>query len=355
MKIIIIGGGWYGCHLAMALKGEHDIALLEQRPELFRGASGSNPARLHIGPHYPRSQRTRRACQSHSEAFLAHYGELTRPIGRNLYAVAENDSLMDFGTYQQVLRSEIECIRVYDAAEFGLKHVEGALLVNERHIVTDAARRFFTKELESVVTYDAEVEFVDSARGWADLVIDATFCTNDEVGIDRFEPCITLMLEGPTFEAVTIMDGPFPSLYPWNEDSGLSSLTSAKFTPLARCSTHAKAREVLAEQTAETISARAAAMIAQMAHFLPRMLDSHKHVGELLSVRAMPRSGSAERLVDVQQVDDKTLRIRAGKIDAVFEAEIQVREAIARLQGSPRTLDVTSMGGLRRAVAGGCG
>jgi hypothetical protein len=35
-------------------------------------------------------------------------------------------------------------------------------------------------------------------------------------------------------KAVTIMDGPYPSLYPWDEENGICSLTSAKWTPIAK-------------------------------------------------------------------------------------------------------------------------
>jgi len=104
MKIKIVGAGWYGCHLALALQERgmtvqlHDIA-----KNIFAGASGSNPARLHMGQHYPRSHQTRKHCQAHNTAFLKMYGGLTRCVPVNIYAIADKDSLVDFGNYRQVL------------------------------------------------------------------------------------------------------------------------------------------------------------------------------------------------------------------------------------------------------------
>jgi hypothetical protein len=42
----------------------------------------------------------------------------------------------------------------------------------------------------------------------------------------------------------------------------------------------------------------------------------------------MPRSAADARLVDVVRVGERALRVRAGKIDAIFHAERLVREMI---------------------------
>ena len=324
MRITILGGGWYGCHLAAALCDSFEVSLLEKAPRLFNGASGSNPARLHIGPHYPRSRETRLACQSHSEQFLKFYGKLTRGIGRNLYAVATHDSLVDFGNYVQTLRQEIDLLRVHDPAEFQLANVDGAIIVAERHILIDKAREYFATLLGNTVTYNAPAARPPWPPLDDELLIDCTFCSNDAEGVDRYEPCLTVLMEGPTDQAVTIMDGPFPSLYPWREDANLCSLTSAKYTPLARYTAWDAADRHLREIKAEDIADRTTAMIEQMAFYYPPLMDTHRRAGELLSIRAMPRSGADSRLVQVLHVARNHLRIRAGKIDAIFEAERQV-------------------------------
>jgi hypothetical protein len=48
------------------------------------------------------------------------------------------------------------------------------------------------------------------------------------------------------------------------------------------------------------------------------------------TIRAMPRSGSDARLVDVVQVGPRALRVRAGKIDAVFRAAGMIADRIGR-------------------------
>jgi hypothetical protein len=317
MRIRILGGGWYGCHLALALKQRgHEIELHEISHQLFNGASGGNPARLHLGFHYPRSGLTRAACQDHQKAFLAQYGFLTCAVPINIYAVAASDSNVDFITYKQVMRNELQFIEIRPE-EFGLRQVEGAMLTGERHILVNNARLWFAEQLKSVVRYNTPP---GNGEGF-DYTVDCTFCSNDAAGVDRYEPCVTALLEGPTNKAVTIMDGPFPSIYPWNESLNLCSLTSAQYTPFSKeCKTWAQAQHLLIHLTRKDISAQVGHMRAQMARFWPESIEIFKYAEPKLSIRAMPRSGSDARLVDIK-VDGSTISVRAGKIDAVLYAE----------------------------------
>lgn len=319
MRIRVLGGGLYGCHIALAMaKHGFDVVLHELGERLFMGASGNMPARLHCGAHYPRSKLTRDACQTNFTEFMKVYGDFTRGVHFNAYAVAF-DSLLDFGTYRQILSGEIPVIPVERLADFGLTNVEGAVLTGERHVVVDELRDFFAEALKGVARYKIAPGEVDDPN-W-DLTVDATFCSHENAAIDRYEVCLTVLLEGPVDKAITIMDGPFPSLYPWDEKRGLCSLTSAEFTPMARFDSHAQARAYrLSVQTRE-IERQGAKMFAQMASYYPALKRDFRIVDHRLAIRAMPRSKADARLIDVVLVGDHSVRIRAGKIDAVFSAE----------------------------------
>lgn len=331
MKIRVLGAGMYGCHLSTALIADgHDVVLHEVADRVFAGASGAIPARLHQGQHYSRSALTRAACQAHHAEFMAHYGDFTHGVPVNVYAIAEHDSLVDFGTYRQILKSEIEFITVECPAELGLRNVEGAILTGERHILVDRLRDYFADCLEGRIEFGRAPGIVDDPA-W-DMTIDASFCAHEQIGIDRFEACLTVLLEGPTDRAVTICDGPFPSVYPWDEEQGLCSLTSAKWTPLARRVTWKDARYYLdRELTKEMLDLHTREMFDQMAGFYPRIRDEYRVVDHRLAIRAMPRSASDARLIHVLRVGERALRIRAGKLDAIFDAERQVKAMIAQM------------------------
>lgn len=330
MRILILGGGWYGCHLAAAFKADgHAVELHEAGPRLFSGASGANPARLHLGFHYPRSKATRAACQEQHAEFMRVYGHLTRAIPLNLYAVAAHTSNVDFGNYTQTLRGELEFITVEDPRDFDLQNIEGAVLTGERHIVIREAREFFTALLGDVVHLNSTI---DAGYSWADtVVIDCTFCALDAQNIDRYEPCITVVLEGPTDRALTVMDGPFPSVYPWDERDNLLSLTSAAHTPLAKVKTYHEAKSVLSTTGGMEIRARTQRMIDDVAHFWPEAAARYRAVDAMLAIRAMPASGADARLVDIVKIGPRTLRVRAGKIVSIFHAENLLRSALCSL------------------------
>lgn len=324
MKIKVIGSGWFGCHVARLFKDEgHYVELHEINDEIFSGASGKIPARLHLGAtHYPRSMVTQIACQNHQQEFLAEYGDLTRPVPINIYAIASDHSMIDFGTYHLVLKNQIEILTLHNPSEFGLQNVEGAVMTGERHIVVDKAKTFFEEELKDILVFNSNDLSED---GW-DYVIDCTFCSQDEYLIDRFEPCLVPLLEGDATKAVTIMDGPFPSLYPWNAPNNLLSLSSAKYTPFSKSiKTWREARDLLDNLTKAEIEKQTEDMLNSMAHFYPTVRD-FKVVDHMLSIRAQPLSAADTRLVHVVKQTDKRIRIRAGKIDAVIEAGREIKK-----------------------------
>lgn len=326
MRIRVLGAGLYGCHLALAMIREgHDVEVHESAAAIFTGASGNIPARLHLGFHYSRSKLTRAACQEHYARFMATYGHLTRGIPVNIYAIADKLSNVDFGNYCQVLESEVEFIRIEKPEEFGLFHVEGAVLTGERHLIVRATRRYFADMLHGALRFETPASAFQESD--FDLTIDCTFCAQDAAGVDRYEPCVSALLRGPTNFALTICDGGFPSIYPFDEVEGLCSLTSAKYTPLAKCGTYAEAREVLDKTSDQAFEQRCREMYRQMHGFYPA-ISNYRISGWMKAIRAMPLSGADARLVDVVRISPKTIRIRASKLDAIFYAEAEIKEAI---------------------------
>jgi hypothetical protein len=248
---------------------------------------------------------------------MATYGDFTRGIPCNVYAVA-HDSHLDFGTYFQIMSEEIPCISVYRTDDLGLKNVEGAILTGERHILVDQLRSYFEHRLGAAVHFNMSAGDPSDDR-W-DATIDATFCANDSVNIDRYEVCLTVLLRGSVERAVTVMDGPFPSLYPWDEARGICSLTSAKFTPLhITRSNYGVALDYKNNISRDHVAEQCRKMIVQMSFYYPAVQEFELFDARI-AIRAMPRSNSDSRLIDVR-ISDRILRIRAGKLDAVFAAE----------------------------------
>lgn len=94
MKIAIIGAGWNGIHTALKLaqKG-HLITIYESNVEILRGLSGTFGVRIHIGPHYPQSEATRKACQSDYLRFVKEYQDIIVEHDKSYYALGVSDVL----------------------------------------------------------------------------------------------------------------------------------------------------------------------------------------------------------------------------------------------------------------------
>ena len=98
-RIAVIGAGWYGCHLGRVLiEDGHEVAIFEAQADIFTSASGHTQNRLHQGFHYPRSYRTREQSIQGFRRFTSDYPELSAPLPRNVFAVAETRSVLDFET-----------------------------------------------------------------------------------------------------------------------------------------------------------------------------------------------------------------------------------------------------------------
>jgi hypothetical protein len=249
---------------------------------------------------------------------------LTDSIPVNIYAVANDTSQVDYAQYRQTMTGEVPFIDLPRPAEFGLQNVAGAMLTGERHIVTRLAKAFFKKKLADCL----HLESNNRAQQGFDWLIDCTFCAGDSAGVDRYEPCVVLKLAGDADKAVTIMDGAFPSLYPWDRSEGLCSLSSALWTPLSKgIKNYFEAKIMLDKISENDLALQAANMMESMAHYYPAVMK-FQIIDIMKSVRAMPLSGADTRLCDVALVGHQMIRVRAGKIDAVIAAERAVRNII---------------------------
>lgn len=93
MKILIIGGGVFGCNIAIELaKAKFDVDLVEQENDIMLLASMNNHNRLHLGYHYLRSIKTAEQSLEGLISFLFYYGESVYHNFDNYYAIAKEGS-----------------------------------------------------------------------------------------------------------------------------------------------------------------------------------------------------------------------------------------------------------------------
>jgi hypothetical protein len=341
MKLAIVGAGWYGCHIANYLRSlGHETTVFERNATALDEASGRNQNRLHLGFHYARDYETRMQSRDGYSRFLERYGALTLPVRHNYYAVASQDSLLDFKTYKTIMASsgiEFRGVQQTDLP-FQLQNVSGVLETDERVIDEIAARQFFEIELAGdlrldhpVAQSDIEV-FEDKVllQGQRyDYLVDATwsklFPLRQRV---IFEPTLLLYYRnlGDDF-ALTLVDGPLASIYPTAE-ADVATLSSVTHTPLGQYSTAEEATQCLASLTHEEVADCRFRMEEEILAYLPDFNARFEYLGPQLSMKTKPLGRQDNRSCSVE-VNGRLIQVMSGKIDTIFFATERILSAIS--------------------------
>lgn len=326
--IAVVGAGWFGAHISCVLQDRNiPFRLFEANKRLFEGASGYNQNRLHLGFHYPRSAATRKQSREGFAEFVTRYPELSAPIRSNIYAVT-NESLVDWDTYLMVMLVEGLPLNIERPKTVGLTNCEGALRCEERVVLTNNARNYFTERLEGHVEHKL---FDEHSIGRFDRVINCTYQTWMQYADVIYEPCATLLYATKTDHArqlaLTFMDGPFCSIYPY--DGGLSTLYSVRNSRIAgaKCTRADGAKSLLAQVDKRQIAGIRYAAEAEAKRYFPAFDDHYEFEGWHGAVRAISRSRADARVCNVAQ-DEKVIHVMSGKIDSIFHAEREVLKCL---------------------------
>ncbi len=252
MRIIIIGAGWFGNYLAYKLKKFYNVTVLEENNRIMMNAATKNQNRLHLGFHYGRSDETIIQSKIGFTKFKNEFPFLTEKIKDNIYAVA-NDSMISYKNYMEMMDKHGLTYDILDEKEqkkFQLKNIDLAIRVDEEFILAKSAQKFFSLENKDVILYNQKVKnvFQDKNRLSTednniyeyDVLINTTYSdTNKLYKIEnqkplKYEYCVLPLYRSKKIDsskfALTIMDGPFCSLYPYKKH--FFTLSSVPLTPL---------------------------------------------------------------------------------------------------------------------------
>ena len=102
---IIIGGGFYGCCLALYLRSiSKRVLLVEAADRLMSRASRVNQARIHTGFHYPRSAITAVKSMLLHQQFLKDFPDAVVDDFQMLYAIARRRSKVSAKKFYRMFR-----------------------------------------------------------------------------------------------------------------------------------------------------------------------------------------------------------------------------------------------------------
>lgn len=336
-RVAVVGGGIFGSTAAIhAARAGHEVHLFEEKPALLQAASGINQYRLHRGYHYPRSSDTARSARDSESSFRSEYGKSVIGGGRNIYAIAREDTFVD-------ARAFLEFCRAHDLAYTELpidqycdpENIDLVIEVEESWMDPHTLREDITEKLREVgvsvhLGSRATHEMLDSFE----TIIIATYAHLNELIPGehhreyQFEVCEKPVVRVPGFAdlGIVVMDGPFMCVDPWGK-SGLHVMGNVVHAIHA---TNTGKVPVIPDAILPLLNnglienpplSNFEAFIETGRRYIPGLRHA-EHVGSLFTIRTvLPRMDATDaRPTIVSKLSDRHIRIFSGKIGNCVEA-----------------------------------
>lgn len=339
MKIIIIGSGWYGLHIAYKYQNKHNITILEQNEDIFMGSSYHNQNRLHLGFHYPRSFSTRQLCLNGYKLFLQDYKDLVTDINNNYYLIS-NDSNIDADTYEHIYKYEGYDFDLIDNTIF--TNVSNKIYkVQEKLINHEKSKTFFKNNLNNVkIIYNYTVAKIIENNNKlyindeleCDIVLNCTygqFQINEYVdNAYIYEKTITHVYEKIKdfgADCVTIMDGNFPSLFIRNINNNTYSLTHVLYTPIRKAHTFNIVMQY--NPTPNEIESNKLAMEKDIEYYIKDFKEYFVYKHHYFGYKIKKSTTSDDRTCDISR-NNNIISVHGGKITGIYEFEKYLKDIL---------------------------
>ena len=257
---LVIGGGFYGCCLALFLRSlSESVVLVEATDGLLGRASRVNQARVHTGFHYPRSALTAVRSLVLQDRFVKDFPQAVNADFQMLYAIAARRSKVSAKRFYRMFRdlgAPIAPASASQAALFDARLIEDVFACREVAFDHAVLRGLMAERLQAAgVTLRLSTRVTGLADGaeavTAELSDGSTIRARHAFNVTyahinalmakaglpeahlKHEITELALIEPPDAlksVGVTVMDGPFFSCMPYPAE-GLHSLTHVRYTP----------------------------------------------------------------------------------------------------------------------------
>ena len=324
-KVCIIGAGWYGLHIALFLQSKGiDFDIYEKEKNVFLGSSGYNQFRAHEGFHYPRSSKTIEEIKRNSLKFKNKYGKYLKFYKKNIYCIASNESIVDFGSYISLMKSQKLKYQVIKKPNF-LNNIEGCINCFEGVIKNNKVKKFFLKKLKKKIIFNKEITKKSLVLKNYSKVLDFTNANLFKNFNKNPKNILTISLvykekNNHLKYPITVMDGNFPSLYPYSDNKNLWTLTHAKYTHIKKFNTFSSMTNFKKKFSKNKIKKLINKFEESIVNFYPSFKDNFKYKNFFWSYKSISESKSAERYI-YYGINKNILSIYSPKIQNIFSAE----------------------------------
>lgn len=348
---VIVGGGFYGCCLALYLRSISDrVLLVEAADRLMTRASRVNQARVHTGFHYPRSAVTAVKSMLLHRQFLKDFPEAVVDDFKMIYAIARRRSKVTAKKFHRMFRdmdAPIEPAGPSYQALFNSDMVEEAFTcfevafdysvlgrqMGERLAAAGIELRLAT-EVERLGEDGASViaQLSDGSEVSARYAFNITYSRiNSLLAKADLPPArlkheiAELALVEPPIElkelGITMMDGPFFSCMPYPAEK-LYSLTHVRYTPHESWADEDGARDAYAHFAKADPDTRHAFMLRDAQRYLPCMAGAQyrRSIFDVKTVLIKNEQDDGRPILYHQKPEgSRVISILGGKIDNIYD------------------------------------
>ena len=343
MKICIIGAGWFGCYIGHELiKKDYSVDIYEKDDDIFLNASGNNQNRLHLGFHYPRSSSTRRLSKTGFKIFKNKFARFSKKVDNNFYAVSNtSSSKINFKNYLSVIRSSKLKFKKISLTKLPyIKNLEGIIKSEEELILIEKVKKYYKQQLKNNIFFKHHIKSVKKEDEKYiineikyDLVINCTSFqfSGKKVKNLIYEYCAILLYKSlnKNHPAITIMDGPFFTLYPWDNKKhfGLYSVTNSRLLVDKNFDfLKLKVRDIVNKKFMNNVKSK---IEQEYSYFYPLFKKKFRFVKFLNSYRTII-SNKLDSRTCIVTVKNNFINIFSGKIDHIFYAFKQVEKCLKK-------------------------
>lgn len=337
MRVAVVGGGIFGCAIALDLANAGiTVELFEADVDILHGATSKNMARLHSGYHYPRSYTTAAASRDAAALFMAKWPEAIRYADHH-YAIAPSSRVTprDYLDFLNWLRLPFEIVD----RPAHLHTADLVIKAREALIDVDRLRRLLRRDLAKAgVRLFTGVHVTEPEIPGCDATVWATYGVPWSKPL-RYEVCEVALLELGRYnnESYVIMDGDFVSLDPHGRVYSLYDVHhSVHFA-------HEGTTPQIPQEYLDLIKrpgpvrsplTHVNRMIQSGSRFLWGLEPDGGHVsiyhGSLWSIRAvLPNVDATDERPTLVERDGNVIRVLSGKIGTAAIAGLQVLNAVA--------------------------
>jgi glycine/D-amino acid oxidase-like deaminating enzyme len=369
--VAIVGGGFFGCRAALLLaRRGYRVALVERENALMQRASQNNQSRVHNGYHYPRSFMTAAGSHRHYQRFRDEYAACLMAGVQHFYAVARQQSKVNayqFRRFCETVGLPLSPPLPEHTQLFNPQYVEEVFLVEEMALDTIKLAEVLNRQVRDepgirifggtmCIKLDPQDKIVQLTTTAGPLkaegvIIAAYAGLNPLLKMSGLTP---LALKAELTEmalvqvpdvlknmAITLMDGPFFSLFPFGGGQDVCTLSHVRYTPHMAAAAAEPTWYDLCQAYAERNPTRFPFMRNDAARFVPAMRGL-KQVDSLYEAKVVPVRNEVDDGRPILFREHRgvlggdrpyVVSLLGSKLDSIYEWEALLAERYPAKQG----------------------